>query len=239
MLSKGRFIALYFNTKSTNGSNLDLRKALFADTPRQNIVDKVFNGNAKALSNLYSDTDWYFSQVSTPAISDKSFDNVVFKIAYPNDSVFEQVANELTTYWKEKYNIDFEVEGIDMIDIDSVFEAIEDFDAIIIGSEISPDPDQFSFWHSTQIESPGLNITGYTSIRADTALEEGRKAFEIEERKKHYNVLQETLANDVPIITLYRQILFLNTLKKFSYPRNTYYYTPIDQISVFVIEEQD
>ena len=72
-----------------------------------------------------------------------------------------------------------------------------------MGQEVTRDPDRYVLWHSTQIDPPGLNFTGFESIRLDKALEEGRKELSQEERATHYDLLQRLLIQESPAIYLY------------------------------------
>lgn len=65
---------------------------------------------------------------------------------------------------------------------------------------IPPDPDQYNFWQSTQEET---NITGYSNAKIDKLLEDGRKTFAVNERKKIYADFQFYLVDDAPAIFLY------------------------------------
>ncbi len=74
----------------------------------------------------------------------------------------------------------------------------ENFD-IFLGYGIIPtDPDQYTFWHSTQAE----NLTGINNPKIDQLLEKGRKTLDIEERKEIYSDFQQTLSEEVPAIFL-------------------------------------
>jgi len=230
----GRYVGLYFNTKGTAASDLELRKTLAADVPRQNIIDKVFAGNAGSYDRFYKGTKWYFEEATKLEKNDKDFNGLKFKLAYPSNETYKKVVDELVHYWS-KYNIKFEVNEVKINEVSDMFDAIKENDALLVGTEISRDPDQFAFWHSTQNKPPGLNLSNYTSVRADTALEEGRKVSKFEERKIHYNVLQETLIQDSPAIPLYKPVYFYNYLKKFSFSNKSKLYSPTDQLYTFLI----
>ena len=85
----------------------------------------------------------------------------------------------------------------------------EDFQILLAIQSIPPDPDQYSFWHSTQIAT---NITRYKtskeSQRIDKLLEDGRKTLDLEERKKIYMDFQRFLLEDSPVIFLYHPITY-------------------------------
>ena len=92
----------------------------------------------------------------------------------------------------------------------------KDFEVLLFGQEVGRDPDRYGCWHSTQVEYPGLNFTGYSQVRVDKALEEGRKGLALEDRKTHYANFQRVLTADVPVIWLYRPLYTFGVSKKVS-----------------------
>ena len=77
------------------------------------------------------------------------------------------------------------------------------FDALILGWSITPDPDQFDIWSSTKTGPDELNHIGYANPEVDRLLEEGRRTFDTEKRRKAYFRIQEILAEEQPIVFLY------------------------------------
>ncbi|PMP60901.1 MAG: peptide-binding protein [Caldimicrobium thiodismutans] len=77
------------------------------------------------------------------------------------------------------------------------------FQAVILGWTTGPDPDLYDIFHSSKVESPGLNFVGYKNKEVDRLLEEGRYTLDKEKRKEIYYRLQEILAEDQPYTFLY------------------------------------
>lgn len=77
------------------------------------------------------------------------------------------------------------------------------FQAVILGWTTGPDPDLYDIFHSSKVESPGLNFIGYKNKEVDRLLEEGRYTLDREKRKRIYFKLQEILAEDQPYTFLY------------------------------------
>ena len=76
------------------------------------------------------------------------------------------------------------------------------FDACILGWGLSPDPDDYQIWHSSQIEK-GFNFVSYRNPEADRLWEEGRKEYDVEKRKQIYWRLHEVMAEDQPYTFLF------------------------------------
>jgi peptide/nickel transport system substrate-binding protein len=77
------------------------------------------------------------------------------------------------------------------------------FDAVILGWNITPDPDQFDIWHSSKTGPKELNHVGFANPEVDRLLDEGRSTFDIEKRKKAYFRIQEILAEEQPYVFLF------------------------------------
>jgi len=77
------------------------------------------------------------------------------------------------------------------------------FDAVILGWNITQDPDLYTVWHSSNTRPGGLNFVGYSNPEVDRLLEEGRHTFDNEKRRKYYFRIQEILAQDQPYVFLY------------------------------------
>lgn len=75
-----------------------------------------------------------------------------------------------------------------------------DYQIFLLTQMIPPDPDQYSYWQSTQ---EGINITSYSNPKIDKLLEDGRKTLDKEARIKIYADFQRYLVDDSPVIFLY------------------------------------
>lgn len=78
------------------------------------------------------------------------------------------------------------------------FPDLSNFQLLVIGTPIDPDPDQYALWHSDQ----STNITGYKNTRIDNLLEKGRQVSDQSERKQIYQEFQQFLQEDPPAIFL-------------------------------------
>ncbi|HEX7017411.1 MAG TPA: ABC transporter substrate-binding protein [Patescibacteria group bacterium] len=80
----------------------------------------------------------------------------------------------------------------------SNFPDTQDYDALLIGQEIPPDPDQYSLWHSDQ----STNFTHYKNTRIDALLERGRQEMDTNERLATYQEFQQFFLDDAPAVFL-------------------------------------
>ena len=77
------------------------------------------------------------------------------------------------------------------------------FDAVILGWTIPMDPDLHDVWHSSKTGPSELNFVSYRNAEVDDLLEKGRGTFDLAERKRCYDRIQEILAEDQPYLFLY------------------------------------
>lgn len=77
------------------------------------------------------------------------------------------------------------------------------FEAVLLGWNTGPDPDQYDIWSSTKTKPGELNFIHYRNPEVDKLLNEGRHTFDKEKRRQAYFRLQEILAEDQPYTFLF------------------------------------
>lgn len=85
---------------------------------------------------------------------------------------------------------------------------LSNFQVLLVGQQIPPDPDQYALWHSTQ----PTNFTHYKNARIDKLLEDARRSTEREERKLLYQEFARLLVKESPAI-------FLRTIQTYTIER--------------------
>ncbi len=77
------------------------------------------------------------------------------------------------------------------------------YDALLFGEIISKDLDLFAFWHSSQRNSPGLNLSMYVNSKVDTLLESARTTYDSDQIESINKSFEKIIKEDVPAIFLY------------------------------------
>jgi peptide/nickel transport system substrate-binding protein len=77
------------------------------------------------------------------------------------------------------------------------------FDAVLLGWSLDPDPDQYIIWHSSKTGPKEFNFVSYANAEVDELLEQGRRTFDGNERKRIYDRFQEILVEEQPYTFLY------------------------------------
>ena len=76
------------------------------------------------------------------------------------------------------------------------------FDACMPAWLMTPEPDPYQLWHSSQAEN-GSNYPGFINAESDQLIEDGRLQFDQAERVKLYHRQQEILHEEQPYLFLY------------------------------------
>ena len=74
---------------------------------------------------------------------------------------------------------------------------------MLFGVIVGANPDPYPFWHSSQIQDPGLNLALFANRNVDKLLETARTTGDEAERKKSYQEFQDILSAELPAIFLY------------------------------------
>jgi len=160
-------------------------------------TEKPIDKNERALGPISPNSwaynpnikEYVYSQKRAKELFDKN------KIETINLAVFDRrllsVAENIKTKWKEILDIE--------VTVSIETQLSSDYDAILTYASIPKDPDQYTFWHSTQTKT---NITKLTDSRIDKLLEEGRQTYDSQERKKIYFDFQKFLLEESPAIFL-------------------------------------
>jgi peptide/nickel transport system substrate-binding protein len=77
------------------------------------------------------------------------------------------------------------------------------FEAVILGWALSRDPDLYDIFHSSKTKEGEFNFISYKNEEVDRLLLEGRRTFDMEERKRIYHRIHELMALDQPYTFLY------------------------------------
>ena len=80
------------------------------------------------------------------------------------------------------------------------------FDLILIGQNTGSDSDMYSFWHSSQIKDPGLNIGSFNDRRVDKLIELGRKSDNLKTKNDKYKQAEEIIIEEAPAVYLYNPL---------------------------------
>ena len=115
---------------------------------------------------------------------------------------YKQVAELAAGFWQEA-GVKTTVELVPAKDFSREVLRGRSYDVLLYGLIVGYDPDQFPFWHSSQIDFPGLNLSRYVNASVDTWLKQARGAADPKEAVELYRKIETAILSDRPAIFLY------------------------------------
>lgn len=226
-----------YNLRNPLFQDKRVRQALTHAIHREEIVQYVLYGFGKVISGPFPSHLWYYNPHVKPLPYDPQKAKKLLAEAGWQDSDGDGVLDKegkpfrfkLITNSGNDIRRDVGVlvqRQLRELGIDVIFETYEwsvflknfinakHFDACILGWSLSPDPDDYMIWHSSQIEK-GFNFISYVNPEADRLWEEGRKEYDLERRRKIYWRIHELIAEDQPYTFLFSPIGISALQRKF------------------------
>jgi peptide/nickel transport system substrate-binding protein len=102
-----------------------------------------------------------------------------------------------------KLGVKADVQTLEWSTFNSVHLDKHDFDAAVVGWNLSLDPDQYSIFHSSQTHVGELNFVGLKDAQVDRLLEQGRTTFDPAKRTAIYRAFHRRIAALQPYAFLY------------------------------------
>jgi ABC-type transport system substrate-binding protein len=124
-----------------------------------------------------------------------------FTLTTINQPKLVQVANLLKDYW-QKVGVTANINAVELSELKEIIKN-RDYDALLYGEALGNLPDLYPFWHSTQVNDPGLNLAEYQNKNADQLLKDAREALDESTKQQDYEKLQNTILSDAPALFLY------------------------------------
>ena len=215
-----QFQAIFFNFQNKDLKERNVRAALSMLVSRQTIVEKAFGGNAKAAACLFC----FYSGGSAdiPAVDPAAATELLEASGYkksengnwsknghelelrlftsdflPNARAAEELAQEF-----RNFGIKINLNILPAKQLSDSVVKTRDFDILLLGQKFGSDPDPFGFWHSSQTNDPGLNLSGFADAEADKLITAARTTTDQAARLEKYDQLDALLKDRVPVVFL-------------------------------------
>lgn len=227
---------LLLNTQSAPLDAPEVRGALALATNRQRLIDGALQGQAVPLQgpllpgswaaatagddgydpdtarDLLSQAGW--ADGNGDGILDKDGNALRVEIAFSDSPALARVVDEIAAQWKE-VGVEVTAAPLSQGELANVYLRPRSFQAALYQwLDVTPDPDLYPFFHSTQAGDPGQNFTQFTNRDADEILEEARQTIDSLRRHELYARLQEILRDSAPAIYLYQPVYTMGVNEK-------------------------
>ncbi len=136
---------------------------------------------------------------------DKEGSIIELRLVTADTPEYAQASQLIAGFWEE-LGVKVDVQRVDPKEIARNVLKGRDYDVLLYGVIIGSDPDQYPFWHSSQLAFPGLNLAQYVNRTVDELLVKARETGDPAQLSELYNKFQEQILKDQPAIFLYRPI---------------------------------
>lgn len=217
---------LGFNLKRPLFADRRVRQAIDYAIDRKELVDGVLMGLGKVIATPYKPGTYWVNRNITPrpfdtakakrllaqagwrdsdgdGVLDRNGKPFAFTILTNNGN--RQRADAATIIQQRLKSVGIKVK-VQLVEWSAFIENFinrRKFDAVILGWSLSPEPDQYSLWHSSQTGERQFNFLSYHNDRVDHDLVAATHTFDRAQRKKFYDQVQQELFNDVPVVYLF------------------------------------
>ncbi len=167
-----------------------------ASSTEEVVPNRDLNQEARSLAEKELDSEHTFYRKNK---NDNILSLIITTVDTPE---YKKTAELIAAAWK-KIGIQTFVELIDSKKIIKENIRERNYSILLFGEILGGDPDPYAFWHSSQIQSPGLNLALFSDKDADKLLEDARTTDDITKREDFYKKFQDILAKKIPAIFLY------------------------------------
>jgi ABC-type transport system substrate-binding protein len=124
-----------------------------------------------------------------------------------------EVAQILKKQWKA-IGVDIEIKKLPLSELEQDFIKPRNYEILLLGEALGAIPDPLPFWHSSQRNDPGLNMSLYANKKADGLLEENRESSDPKTIEKKLELFQDIVVKDAPAVFLYSPDYIYSVSKK-------------------------
>lgn len=205
--------------------NKEVRQALNMATDKNAIIENVLGGygqvidspipakeftqnvsttsNIDAARNLLTKAGWKLNDNGVfQKTSKKETVTLSFSISTGNAPELKETAYLLQKQW-QSLGAKVEVKIFEIGDLNQNIIKPRKYDSLLFGEVVGRDSDLYPFWHSSQRNSPGLNIALYTNLKADKLLENIRETGDPNLKQSYFNSFNKEITNDSPAVFTY------------------------------------
>lgn len=217
---------LGYNLKRPMFQDKRVRQALSYAINKQEIIDGVLLGYGVAATGPYKPDTWVYNpnvprydynpekarallaeagwrDSDGDGVLDKDGQAFSFTIVTNQGNDLRAKTGEIIQRRFKKVGVQVDLRIIEWATFLKEFINPGNFDATILAWSGGPEPDSYNVWHSSKTGPRELNFIGFKNAEVDQLLEDGRRVFDLQQRKIYYDRFQEILAEEQPYTFLY------------------------------------
>jgi peptide/nickel transport system substrate-binding protein len=133
---------------------------------------------------------------------DQTTETLSLTIRTSNSPVFDETVNLIADYWRQ-LGVEVQIEQYEQAGLVQSVIRTRDFQSLLFGLDMNRSQDLYPFWHSSQKDDPGLNISQYTNVTIDRKLEESRKTQDEATRLALQTEIGQEITEEMPAIFIF------------------------------------
>jgi peptide/nickel transport system substrate-binding protein len=215
-----------FNFRVDKFADKRVRQGISYALDRGSIIDGVLDGLGSPCSGPFSPLTWAYNPAVKPhgynpekaksllaqagwkdtdgdGILDKGGEPFSFTLITNHGNETRKKTAEIIQQNLKEVGIEVRLKVLEWQTFLEEFVIPGNFEAVLIGWNISVDPDMYDIWHSSKTNKGEFNFVHYKNDEVDRLIMEGRETFDLEKRKAAYRRIHEIIADETPYAFLY------------------------------------
>ena len=202
----------FINTSSNILSSRTLRQALQKGINTNQLRSITSDGGRLDYPILSDQIDLNFPAL--PAYNPEEARNAIASVELPEGAELSIATVSTGRLPEIAEQLSAELRNLGLPSKVNVYEPTQDFlvgvlrprayDILIYEVELGPDPDLFAYYHSSQANSAGINLSNYKNVVADDLILAARSTMDPELRRSKYEAFLRYWVEDVPAIGIYQ-----------------------------------
>jgi len=203
-------------------TDVRVRRALAMSFDRQTVIDKLYHGQARAVSGPFTPDQWANNPDVTPIAYNLEAAAALLTSAGWRDTDHDGVLDRngkkfaltlliLAGNATSRDHAQILQESLRRIGVALEIKALDEaafydlvlqrnYQAAYVSWVNDPDPDPYTLFHSSQLAPAGMNVVGYNNPEADQLMDDARIEQDPTRRADLYHQLHEILARDQPYL---------------------------------------
>lgn len=220
-----QYNVLHLNPGNELLSNIKMREAIKYAINKPEIVNKIFHKQAIMATscitsgvyahrqydkvydightkNILSNLGW---NINSKGFFEKNGKTLAFNMVTPDASNFKELA-DLIKDQLAVAGIKVNVSIIDPAKFQTEILPNRNYDILLIGETLGNDLDLYPYWHSSQANKNGLNLSSFKNEELDKLLDEVRVETNLTKKRNLYYKIQDIIHENIPAIFLTQPI---------------------------------
>ena len=207
---------LGFNLKDKKFQDKRIREAISLAINKQELIDLLFFSHGKVCNGPFMpSSDVYPKDVKEHIYNPKKAKEILASLGFDATHPFEfelatNTGNDTRIYAAEILQRQLSKVGITMKIRSMEWQAFlntvvmpKNFEAVLLGWNLSLIPDARTIWHSSSDKPGGFNLVGYKNSKVDELIDTAESMVDAKKFAKNYREIFHLIAEDKPYIFLY------------------------------------